>query len=99
LHVLPSGFVRIRHYGLLSNRLRQERMVTCRALLDNDLGSKFPLPTPSTEPDVSDTKPDPTTRCPCCGKGRVFIVEDLPPSAFHAMGMRQVRASPVHDTS
>jgi Putative transposase/Transposase zinc-binding domain len=32
-HVLPSGFVRIRHYGLLANRFRQERLTTCRRLL------------------------------------------------------------------
>ncbi len=32
-HVLPSGFVRIRHYGLLSNRGRQEKLRQCRPLL------------------------------------------------------------------
>jgi len=32
-HVLPSGFVKIRHYGLLANRGRAERLALCRALL------------------------------------------------------------------
>jgi hypothetical protein len=32
-HVLPLGFVKIRHYGLLANRGRSERLVCCRALL------------------------------------------------------------------
>jgi hypothetical protein len=32
-HVLPLGFVKIRHYGLLANRGRTERLTTCRALL------------------------------------------------------------------
>ncbi len=32
-HVLPSGFVKIRHYGLLANRGRTERLALCRALL------------------------------------------------------------------
>ena len=33
LHVLPRGFVRIRHYGLLSNRFRTQRLPLARTLL------------------------------------------------------------------
>lgn len=33
MHVLPKGFVRIRHYGLLANRHRGERLAACRELL------------------------------------------------------------------
>jgi hypothetical protein len=33
MHVLPSGFVRIRHYGLLANRHRQQKLARCRKLL------------------------------------------------------------------
>ena len=33
LHVLPSGLQRIRHYGLLANRHRAEKLVRCRQLL------------------------------------------------------------------
>ncbi len=33
LHVLPRGFVRIRHYGLLANRNRKEKIERCRDLL------------------------------------------------------------------
>ena len=32
-HVLPAGFVKMRHYGLLANRFRAERLATCRRLL------------------------------------------------------------------
>jgi hypothetical protein len=32
-HVLPSGFVKVRHYGLLANRHRAERLAVCRRLL------------------------------------------------------------------
>jgi Putative transposase/Transposase zinc-binding domain len=32
-HILPLGFVKIRHYGLLGNRYRQERLAVCRRLL------------------------------------------------------------------
>ena len=34
MHVLPSGFVRVRHYGLLANRHRQEKLARCRELID-----------------------------------------------------------------
>ena len=32
-HVLPSGFVKIRHYGLLANRYRAANLAICRAVL------------------------------------------------------------------
>ncbi len=32
-HVLPRGFVRVRHYGLLANRGREEKLALCRRLL------------------------------------------------------------------
>jgi hypothetical protein len=32
-HVLPRGFVKMRHYGLLANRCREERLTQCRSLL------------------------------------------------------------------
>ena len=33
LHVLPAGFVRIRHYGFLANRVCREKLELCRDLL------------------------------------------------------------------
>jgi hypothetical protein len=33
LHVLPPGFVRIRHYGFLSNRRRTAALALCRKLI------------------------------------------------------------------
>ena len=33
LHVLPRGFVKVRHYGLLANRQRQQKLACCRPLL------------------------------------------------------------------
>jgi hypothetical protein len=33
LHVLPSGFVPIRHFGFLANRKRKEKLALCRSLL------------------------------------------------------------------
>ena len=33
LHVLPKGFMRIRHYGFLANRCRKQQLARCRQLL------------------------------------------------------------------
>ena len=44
-HVLPRGFVKVRHYGLLANRRREEYLSLCRRLL---IGVKVPRPSPST---------------------------------------------------
>ena len=45
LHVLPDGFVKIRHFGFLSNRHRKECLEACRMLL----GAKEPEPAPSRD--------------------------------------------------
>src|SRR5262249_34887876 len=48
LHVLPRGFVRIRHYGLLSNRFRKELLPLAHALLAADGRQQLPVPSAST---------------------------------------------------
>ena len=55
LHVVPRGFMRIRHYGLLANRVRAKNLATCRRLLAEasppSLGAtKLSLPSQSTCP-------------------------------------------------
>ncbi len=57
LHILPKGFVRIRHFGFLANRFRADRLALCRQLLPQVV-SEITL-TPST--DAS------SWRCPRCG--------------------------------
>ncbi|UVC13920.1 IS91 family transposase [Mesorhizobium onobrychidis] len=65
LHVLPRGFHRIRHYGLLASSARKGSLALARELL-----AAAPPATndPSAEPD--DFRPP----CPCCG-GRMIVVE------------------------
>ncbi len=98
LHVLPSGFVRIRHFGFLSNRLRHEKVAACRALLVKDSAPECPLATPAVEPVVSDTEPARTTACPRCGKGRMLVVDYLSSSPIDSVSLEQTGGSPVLDT-
>jgi putative transposase/transposase-like zinc-binding protein len=71
IHVIPSGFHRIRHYGLFASSKRVENIARARDLLN--------APAPQTEPRDADA-PDadePQTLsqpCPCCG-GRMIIIE------------------------
>jgi hypothetical protein len=65
LHVLPRGFHRIRHYGLLSSSACKDSLALARRLL------AVPLPTDDPEPDEPvDARPP----CPCCG-GHMTIIE------------------------
>jgi len=71
LHVLPSGFHRIRHYGLFAGAARAQNIERARQLLAASEG----------EPQRSSAKADskaedvsPARRCPCCG-GRMIVVE------------------------
>ena len=66
LHVLPSGFHRIRHYGLLANAGRREHLARARELLlgstaDAPVGTGTDNPTAPAEPVT------PTYVCPDCG--------------------------------
>jgi hypothetical protein len=80
LHVLPDGFVRIRSYGLLANRGRQERLARCREALGVAADD---APQPIEEAGWAEllarlTGTDPL-RCPKCGTGRLVVVAELPP--------------------
>ena len=66
-HVLPPRFQRVRHYGLLANRGKGERLQRCRKLLGARPQSTTPPPRPSLADwlqSVLGLDPD---RCPCCG--------------------------------
>jgi hypothetical protein len=90
LHVLPTGFVRIRHYGLLANRVCREKLARCRALLGVEATPEPVAPEPSVEPKVSVEIPSAANACPCCGTGRMVIVASL-----RAIPVESLRAIPV----
>jgi len=93
LHVLPEGFQRIRYYGFLANRYRQQKLARCRDLLD----------TSQPEPAASKVNNDYRDRyeeltgsslwqCPVCHQGRMLIIEILQRSP-------QKHLTPIKDTS
>lgn len=79
LHVLPEGFKRIRYFGFLSNRYREQKLRRCRELL-------------GASPDSSPTDEPPEDyrchyravtgvslkECPACGLGHMIFLEALP---------------------
>ena len=69
LHVLPSGFHPILHYGLLAKGPRAPDLGRLRALIASQSGE--PIAPADAEPDPA--KPEPQT-CPGCG-GRLRIIE------------------------
>jgi hypothetical protein len=69
IHVLPKGFHRIRHYGLLANGDRAANIARARELLAMPL--KQPEAAEPAQPGEQSVLPRP---CPCCG-GRMIIVE------------------------
>ncbi len=70
LHVLPSGFHRIRHYGLLAGATRTDTIERVRQLL---VAAEAP-PQPSCEADSPAEDVSAVRSCPCCG-GRMIVVE------------------------
>jgi len=79
LHVPPSGFVHIRHFGFLANRSRKGKLALCRSL----------LPATPTAAQVSADSPvsgDSTVevqsrQCPVCKTGRLILIRLLTAAA------------------
>ena len=77
LHIVPNGFVRIRHFGLLANRRRRAALAQCRALLAQP---PAPLALPESVRDLMlrVTGLD-IERCPICQDGLLRLVAVLAP--------------------
>ncbi len=81
LHVLPDRFVKIRHFGLLSNRKRRNNIALCREVLGDD------TPEMNNE-DITQTWQErllkvsgvDVTKCPVCQKGEMCRIEILQPT-------------------
>jgi hypothetical protein len=93
LHVLPEGFQRIRYYGFLANRYREQKLARCRELLD------MPVPEPPTSEVSKDYREryeeltgSSLLECPVCHQGRMLVIEILPRSPHR-------HVTPIKDTS
>ena len=84
LHVLPSGFMKIRHYGFLANRFRKEKLARCRELLG--VSATQNVDNQQVESELEDAQCERETasvethgrpRCPKCNMGRMRIVEPI----------------------
>ena len=71
LHVLPSGFHRIRHYGLFAGAVRASNIERARQAARRVRGSTRAL---ARRADGEAEAVSPARRCPCCG-GRMIVVE------------------------
>ena len=74
IHVLPKGFHRIRHYGLLASGVKANNLALARKLLDTA--------PPAPEPEDAASDPATPNPCPCCGSAmriiEVFKAGELP---------------------
>ena len=73
IHVLPKGFHRIRHYGLLASTNRAANIAHARELLAAPSRPKEP-----EAPAAADQPPVLPRTCPCCG-GRMIVIETFEP--------------------
>jgi hypothetical protein len=93
-HVLPKGFMKIRHYGLLASRQREARLRQARRLLL----PKLALPgSPATG-----IEPTELARCPQCGSVRRVrgeLLPRVPSSPFVCRSRSTPTATPTSDTS
>ena len=77
LHVIPEGFMRIRHFGFLANRAKKQNLSRCRELLG--LNPALPeIPDRSTQDLLLELTGVDLSRCPACKKGTMVIVAELP---------------------
>jgi hypothetical protein len=89
IHVLPSGFHRIRHYGLFANGGRTENLARVRELLNVEVPHDQPGPGTQEDDKVIQTFAQP---CPCCG-GAMIVIETFEPG--QQPRQRQSRAPPA----
>ena len=66
LHILPSGFVKIRHFGFLSNRRRAAALASCRERLPQPVAPTDPAPILSERQQSAVER-----RCPVCHTGKL----------------------------
>jgi len=74
-HVPPHGFHRMRHFGFLANRVRQEKLAQCRTLLGHAPPLRPPAAVDPKAPELPGAEPGGV--CPVCQHGRMQLVQTL----------------------
>ncbi len=77
LHVLPAGFMRIRHYGVVGNRCRTPQLAACRRLLAQPAPPMLPRESAATV--MRRLTGIDIERCPQCHQGRLVVIATLYP--------------------
>jgi hypothetical protein len=80
LHVLPNGFVRVRHFGFLANRCRSHSVLLCRKLLAAR-SSGPPEFDSRHDSRLNEREADTVDRCPHCKAGSMRMIEIVIPRA------------------
>ena len=80
LHVLPNGFMRIRHFGFLANRSKKQGLSRCRQLLGVSAPPANPVAKSALELMRELTGVD-VSRCPHCHRGTLIVIQILPAAA------------------
>jgi len=79
LHVLPEGFQRIRYYGFLANRYREQKLTRCRELLGMPSSSPSAVEQSDDYRDHYEAVVGSSLKvCPVCGHGHMVFVEVIP---------------------
>jgi hypothetical protein len=78
LHVLPEGFMRVRHFGFLANRSKKQALTQCRKLLGANPAS-LQSPSESAKDLLLRITGIDLSRCPSCHNGTLIVVAELPP--------------------
>ena len=89
LHVLPAGFLRIRHYGVVGNRCRTPKLATCRRLLAQPAPPVLPRESAATV--MRRLTGIDIACCPQCHQGRLVVIRTLPPLRLPALASETAR--------
>ena len=91
-HVLPSGFVKIRHYGLLANRYREANLRVCRVLL-------LVVTLATLFASARGNSPNPPSLCPHCGSCDWRTVAHVPRPRVSEVCGKPLSQMPPPDSS
>jgi hypothetical protein len=85
LHVLPHKYVKIRHYGILSNKNKKTKLALCRSLMGVKISNNSVAKLTTAELILKITGLD-IDLCPCCKKGKLIFKEKILPKTYSPPG-------------